>query len=398
MKRRINTWLILAIMTACTSVGTGEKPMKEVINAALDNAVAQSRLMAEKYKGQDNILPRSFIDGKMTTSDKYWWCSGFFPGVLWYSYEYSNDQEILDYAKEYTERLEDVKYYTGNHDVGFQLFSSYGNGLRLTGNPAYKEVLLTGARSLSTRYRENIGLIRSWDFNSETWQYPVIIDNMMNLELLVWAARESGDERLLKIATSHADKTMENHFRQNGSSYHVVSYDTLTGMPVIRQTWQGAGDESDWSRGQTWGLYGYVMMYRETGNLKYLEQATRIADYLINHTNMPEDFIPYWDLKAPGIPNEPRDASSAAIMASALIDLSRYTSEDLAEKYLKVAEKQIRTLASAAYTAPTGENGNFILMHSIGSIPGKGEVDVPLTYADYYYVEALMRYKKLKNL
>lgn len=398
MYKKICTLLVIVLLFSCTFNKSAEKPMKKVITAALDNAMAQAVLMAEKYKDQDSLLPRSFIDGKMTTSDKYWWCSGFFPGVLWYLYEYSNDPELLNFAREYTERLEDVKNYTGNHDNGFRLFCSYGNGLRLTGNPAYKEVLLTGAGSLCTRYRENVGLIRSWDFNQEVWQYPVIIDNMMNLELIVWAAKESGDERFLKIATSHADKTMENHFRPDGSSYHVVSYDTISGLPMVKQTWQGAGDESDWSRGQAWGLYGYVMMFRETGNQRYLEQAIKIAGYLINHPNMPEDYIPYWDLKAPGIPGELRDASAAAIIASALIDLSKYTSEDLAEKYLKVAEKQIRTLASTDYTAPVGENGNFILMHSVGSMPGKSEVDVPLTYTDYYFIEALMRYKKMKNL
>jgi uncharacterized protein YyaL (SSP411 family) len=230
------------------------------------------------------------------------------------------------------------------------------------------------------------------------WQYPVIIDNMMNLELMVWAARESGNERFLMIALSHADKTIQNHFRPDSSSYHVVSYDTITALPEKKQTWQGAGDESDWSRGQAWGLYGYTMMFRETRNQKYLDQAVKIADHLIGHPNMPGDFIPYWDLKAPNIPDEPRDASAAAIMASALVDLSRLAGNGKSEKYLEVAEKQIRTLASDHYMARPGENGNFILMHSVGSLPAKSEVDVPLPYPDYYFVEALMRYKTLKNL
>ena len=398
MIKRIHTWLILILVAACTSPGTGERSMKKTVNEALDTAMKQSILMAEKYKGQDNVFPRSFREGKMTTSDKYWWCSGFFPGVLWYLYEYSNDPEFLEYAKEYTERLEDVKYYTGNHDLGFMLYCSYGNGLRLTGDPAYKEVLLTGAKSLGTRYKDNIGMIRSWDFNKNVWQYPVIIDNMMNLELMVWAARESGNERFLNIALSHADKTIEYHFRPDYSSYHVVSFDTITAMPVIWQTWQGTADDSDWSRGQAWGLYGFTMMFRETGNQRYLDQAQKIADYLISHPNMPDDFIPYWDLKAPNIPDELRDASAGAIMASALIELSQLSGKGSAGKYMKVAETQIRTLASEKYTARIGENGNFVLMHSVGSIPSKSEVDVPLTYADYYYIEALLRYKKFRKI
>ncbi len=399
MKRtnKIQLYLLCAIISACTSVNIKEKQMQRVVDDALDLAVQQSLLMADKFKDQPEVLPRSFADGKMITSNQYWWCSGFFPGVLWYLYEYTKDSVLLNYAKEYTQRLDKVKYYTGNHDIGFQLYCSYGNGLRLTGDTSYIEVLLTGAKSLCTRYRDNIGLIKSWDFNKEMWQYPVIIDNMMNLELIVWAAKQSGDERFMKIALSHADKTIENHYRPNSSSYHVVSYDTITGLPVIKQTWQGANNESDWSRGQAWGLYGFTMMYRVTGMDRYLEQANKIANFLITHPNMPDDFIPYWDLKAPGIPNELRDASAAAVMASALIDLSKYVGKELSETYLSVAETQIRTLASEKYTAKPGENGDFILMHSVGTIPGKSEVDVPLTYADYYYVEALMRYKKLKN-
>ena len=240
-----------------------------------------------------------------------------------------------------------------------------------------------------------MGLIKSWDFSEKIWQYPVIIDNMMNLELLLWASKTSGDSTFKHISVSHADKTMRNHYRTDYSCYHVVSYDTITGEPHKKQTFQGYSDESSWSRGQAWGLYGFTYMYRETKEKRYLNQANRIASYLLNHPNMPEDYIPYWDFDAPNIPNEERDASAGALIASALIELSSYVEKDVADTYLAVAEKQIRTLASDEYTAKVGENGNFILMHSVGSKPHDSEVDVPLTYADYYYVEALVRYKKL---
>jgi hypothetical protein len=274
------------------------------------------------------------------------------------------------------------------------LYCSFGNGLRLTREESYNEVLMTGAKSLSTRFRPEIGCIQSWGSNSK-WQYPVIIDNMMNLELLMWAFKNSNDSSFYKIAVTHADTTMKNHFRQDYSSYHVVSYDTITGRIEKKQTAQGFADESAWARGQVWGLYGYTMLYRETGLTRYLDQAVHIADFLINHPNMPEDLIPYWDFNAPEIPNEKRDASAAAIMASALIELSAYADQERSEKYLDIAEKQILILSTPEYRAGLGENGNFILKHSVGSIPGKSEVDVPLTYADYYYLEAMMRFRKL---
>jgi len=333
----------------------------------------------------------------MTISDSRWWTSGFFPGVLWYLYEDGHDLTILKYARKYTARVEREKYTTDNHDVGFMLNCSFGNGFRLTGDSAYIQVLLTGAKSLSTRYNAKVGLIRSWDFNKDKWQYPVIIDNMMNLELLLRASKISGDSFYQNIAISHANKTKEHHYRTDFSCYHVVSYDSITGLPHKKQTHQGFADESAWSRGQAWGLYGYTFMYRETLDKQYLEQAKQIASFMISHPNMPADYIPYWDYNAPGIPNEPRDASAASLMASALIELSGFVDDELSDQYLQVAEKQIRTLASPAYTAKLSENGDFILMHGTGSKPHNSEVDVPLTYADYYYVEALLRYKKYLN-
>ena len=374
-----------------------KEKLNKVIYNALSHATAQSLLMAKSLESDKEKLPRSFVNGKLTTSDSRWWCSGFFPGVLWYLYEGNKNSQILNFAKDYTARIECEKYTTDNHDIGFMIFCSFGNGYRLTGDLAYKEVINTASQSLAIRYCDKVGLIRSWDFNKNVWQYPVIIDNMMNLEMLMWSAKQTGNKCFSDISVSHANKTMEHHYRPDMSCYHVVSYDTITGLPHKKQTWQGFSDPSAWSRGQGWGLYGYTFMYKETKDPKYLEMAKKIAAYMIYHPRMPKDYIPYWDFDAPGIPNEPRDASAAALMASALIELSEYVEKPLAKKYLKVAETQIRTLASPAYTAKIGENGNFILKHSVGSLPHKSEVDVPLTYADYYYVEALVRMRnKLK--
>lgn len=372
--------------------------MQEIVDNALSFSCKQALLMAKDYEKKQNLLPRSFENSQSTSSGTEWWTSGFFPGTLWYLYENSNDSLILKYAKLFTHRLEKEQYTVRNHDIGFMIFCSYGNGYRLTNDSCYKKVILTASSSLSKRFKSEVGLIRSWDFNKEKWQYPVIIDNMMNLEMLLWASENGGNLKFKDIAMSHADKTMINHYRGDNSCYHVVSYDTITGVPHIKQTNQGFDDDSVWSRGQAWGLYGYTMMYRKTKKQRYLKKAQAIADFLINHPSMPEDMIPYWDFDAPNIPYEPRDASSAAIMASALIELSDYSEKNKSDFYLKIAEKQIRSLASEKYTAKLGENGNFILEHSTGNYPIHSEIDAPLTYADYYYIEALTRYKKKMDM
>ena len=373
--------------------------MREVITKSFKVIETQSVAMADYLSDKEGRLPRSYNQekGEIITSDSKWWCSGFFPGVLWYLYDYSRDSGHRSLAEKYSGRVEKEKFNTYDHDIGFQIYCSFGNGYRLTGRDDYREVLKVAGESALKRYNPLIGVIRSWDFNRQAWQYPVIIDNMMNLELLMWNYHNTGNPLFKEVAVSHSDKTIENHFRPDFSSYHVVSYDTITGLPHVRQTHQGAFDESIWARGNAWGLYGYVVMYRETKLQRYLDQAVAIANLMIDHPNMPEDGIPYWDYLAPDIPVALRDASAGAIMASALIELSTQTGGDLSQKYLSVAEKQLTTLASPEYLAEPGTNGFFILKRSVGHLPGKSEVDVPLTYADYYFVEALLRYKALKG-
>lgn len=395
MKKYFIPFFLIAFlwMTSCASVS--RKHLSRIIPQSIHTAVEQAYAMAESLREDTILLPKSIDEnGNLLTSDSRWWGSGFFPGSLWYLYELTGEDSLRVLAESFTRRIEREKFTTNNHDVGFMIYCSFGNGYRLTRNTSYPEVMLTAARSLSTRYNPQIGLIRSWDFNKQRWQYPVIIDNMMNLELLMWATRYSRDSSFYKIAVSHADKTAENHYRPDNSCYHVVSYDLKTGRPEKKETWQGYSHESSWARGQAWGLYGYTMMYRETGLERYLNQAKAIADFLIHHPNLPEDKIPYWDFDAPDIPDAKRDASAAAIMASALIELSGFVDKNLKKEYLSIAEQQLITLSSPAYRATIGTNGNFLLKHCVGALPLKSEVDVPLTYADYYYLEALARYKR----
>lgn len=394
MRKEILALLFIAILMGCA----GKDEMDAVIGKGLSVSVEQSKLMAKSIWEQKTLLPRTLDkEGKLITSDSKWWTSGFFPGVLWYLYEATGDTLLKEYACDYTSRVEKEKYNKGNHDVGFMLYCSFGNGYRLTGNEKYKQVLLKGAESLSTRYKDHIGVIRSWDFNRAVWQYPVIIDNMMNLELLEWASKNSDNSRFDAMARSHADVTLKNHFRPDYSCWHVVSYDTITGQPEKKHTRQGYSHESSWSRGEAWALYGYVMMYRETQQKHYLAHAKKVANYILTHPRMPEDGIPYWDYDAPDIPDTYRDASAGAIMASAFIELSTMIQGELSRKCLMMAETQLKTLTSPEYLAEPGTNGNFILKHSVGSLMEHSEVDVPLTYADYYYVEALLRYRKVKS-
>lgn len=397
MKKNLLNCFLLALALCSCSTNQESESMKSVVERGLQRSAEQSLLMASSLENVEGKLPKSIKDGKLETSGYQWWCSGFFPGVLWYLYEYNPTAEMKKYAEMYTQRVEKAQFVTDNHDVGFMINCSYGNGYRLTGNKVYENTMIQAAKSLSTRYKPNVGLIRSWDFNKKIWQYPVIIDNMMNLELLMKVGKMVNDSTYINIALSHADNTMKNHFRPDYSCYHVVSYDTITGQPHIKQTHQGYADDSSWARGQAWAIYGYTMMYKESGKKDYLIQANNIAKYLMGHPKMPADKVPYWDFDCPDIPNTPRDASAAAIMASALIDLSQLNHDDFGNKCLAYAEDQIRSLTSPEYLAEKGTNCNFILKHSTGHKPGNSEVDVPLSYADYYYVEALMRLKNLYN-
>ena len=383
---------------ACNPSAGKEKKLLSVVDKTLNSSVERALLMATSMADMPGRLPKS-VDkkGNLETCGSEWWVSGFFPGELWYLYQYSHNDSVRYWAGQYTQRVFDQQYTTSNHDVGFMIFCSFGNGYKVTGNKAYLPVIKNAANSLATRFNPVTGCIRSWDkasWNSQ-WQYPVIIDNMMNLELLMWASRKLDEPRLETIAVTHANTTITNHFRPDGSSYHVVSYDTLTGQPELKQTAQGYSNESAWARGQAWGLYGFTMMFRESGDSAYLKQAETIADFIIDNPNLPDDKIPYWDFNAPDIPNAYRDVSAGAIICSALLELQKYVPEEKSGSYMLVAEQQLESLCSDNYLAKPGTNANFLLKHSVGNLPGGTEIDVPLSYADYYFVEAMMRYKSL---
>lgn len=366
------------------------------IDYAIVNESPESRAKREKNGWGELTNPRnSEPDGILNLVPSKDWTSGFFPGELWFLYEYTQNNFWKKKAQQHTDILEKEKMNGSTHDMGFKVYCSFGNGYRLTQDEHYKEVLLQSAHTLATRFKPAAGIIRSWDHSAAKWVCPVIIDNMMNLELLFWATKESKDSTFYRIAVDHARTTMKHHFRPDFSSYHVIDYDTITGQVLKKNTHQGFADESAWSRGQAWALYGYTMCYRETRLPEFLEQAQNIEKYLFTHPNMPEDLIPYWDFDAPGIPDEPRDVSAATVIASALYELSLYDPEK-GERYRSNADKIIENLTKH-YRATLKKDNGFLLLHSTGTKPTNTEVDVPIVYADYYFIEALMRKNKLEK-
>lgn len=381
----------ITVLSGCNSERVKDEELLNTIDKSLQLACKHYSHLVDQVP--DSLFPRTYINGQLKLVDRYDWTSGFFPASLWYLFEYSNDSILLKAAQKFTSFLKPLENFKGTHDLGFMVYCPYGNGYRLTKDSAYRLVICKAAESLSSRFNTQVGLIKSWD--NDHWQYPVIIDNMMNLELLCEASKLTNDSIFYQISAIHANTTLKNHFRPDHSSYHLVNYDTLTGAIIQKQTVQGYSDSSAWARGQSWGLYGFTMMFRETADSVYLKKACQVADLLITYPNLPEDAIPYWDYNVPITSGTPRDASAAAIMASALIELHNYVPK---ADYLEHAKKIIRSLTSSNYLAKTENNGNFLLMHSTGHLPANSEIDVPLIYADYYFVEALLRMKEqLKN-
>lgn len=381
---------LLSLLFLCKNASG--QTMKSLIDDNFQFAAKQYKVLAKNTPADK--MPRTFnaVDNKLVDSKTDWWTSGFYPGTLWYIYEQTNDADIKAEAEHRLAILEKEKHYAGNHDVGFMIFCSFGNAYRITKNEAYRPTIDTAAMSLISRYKSKVRAIRSWDWGKQ-FSCPVIIDNMMNLELLCWVSNNSDNAPIYRdIAIEHANTTMKNHFRPDYSCYHVVDYDINTGKVRQRVTWQGYSDSSSWSRGQGWALYGYTMMYRMTKDKNYLRQAENVANYIINHPRLPADGVPYWDFDDPKIPNSLRDVSAASLIASALLELGTFVT-DKQKEYVAKAELILRSLSSDKYRAAYGTNGGFLLKHSVGSLPHNSEVDVPLTYADYYFVEALQRYK-----
>lgn len=413
MKQLLSISLCLTLGLSAVLAQTSEN---EFIKENIGFAARQTQLMLKDPTSGKAIMPHSTReDGTAARGSIYMWTSGFFPGSLWYLSQYTGDRALKDSALVWTKKLEPLKTFTDNHDIGFMMYCSYGNANRFAPEASYNDILVESARSLCTRYNAKTGTIQSWNgFRSwhgdKVYDFPVIIDNMMNLELLFFASKQTGDDSFKNIAVSHAEKTMENQVRKDYSCFHIVYYDKVTGKPIKGETSQGYSDNSAWSRGQGWGIYGFTTVYRETKDPRFLKTAQKMADFYIQHPNLPSDKVAYWDFNAfqegyqPGVRSNAnklvtnyRDASAAAVVASALLELSTYTKGEAGKKYFEVAKQILHSLAGPNYRAKEGANAHFVLMHSTGAIPQNSEIDVPLVYADYYFIEALFRYDRLLN-
>lgn len=417
MRFFLNLFLSGIFLSSCQSNVNNEKWVCD----ALDVASYQLKFTAQELK-DSVVMPRSlwtgydvsFLESQLerdasTFADSLWvnppkeklgtrrncniydWTSGFFPGSLWYAYELTGDADLKNEAIDYTNRMFPISKYKDNHDIGFMINCSYGNAMRLAPNDSIMDVIVETAENLCSRFNVQIGCIRSWDFGH--WNYPVIIDNMMNLDLLFNATNLTGNQKYKQVAIKHAYTTMKHHFRPDFTSFHVVSYND-DGSVELKGTHQGKNDDSAWARGQGWAVYGYTSCYRETKDVKFLNQAVNVAEMIIKR-NVASDKVCYWDFDAPIKRETPRDASAAAVIASAFLELSTFAENG--DRYFDYAEEILKSLSSKKYLSEKGQNKGFVLMHSVGSLPHGSEIDTPINYADYYYLEALKRYNDLKK-
>ena len=374
------------------------------VNKALDYCAKQTQRTLTELK-TDSGIDYTMMPRNIMADEQHWncrkatkeeWCTGFWPGVLWYDYEYTKDKQVLEEAENFTHSLKFLSHIPAyDHDLGFLVFCSYGNGYRLTKNPAYKQVILDTADTLATLFNPIVGTILSWprEVEPRNWPHNTIMDNMINLEMLFWAAKNGGNPYLYDIAVSHADKTMKSQFRPDYTSYHVAVYDTITGNLIKGVTHQGYADSTMWARGQAWAIYGYTVVYRETKDPKYLDFAQKVTDVYLDR--LPEDKVPYWDFDDPSIPDAPRDASAGAVVASALLELSTYLPNGTGKRYKDAAIEMLTSLSSDSYQS--GESKPSFLLHSVGHWPNHSEIDASIIYADYYYIEALLRLKRLQE-
>ncbi len=408
--------LIFFFSVVLFSFSNGYKQLGLPINQVIETAVLQYKGMLNKSTDLEYYPRTTNIEGKLKFVTIKDWTGGFWPGSLWYMYEFTKDNFWKKNALKWTKSLEQNQYNNTHHDLGFMMYCSYGNAYRLTKDSSFIPILIQSANSLITRYSPKVGSIKSWNErksydNKQVWKFPVIIDNMMNLELLFFASKQTKNPIYRDIAIKHAETTMRNHIRPDFSTYHMVNYDETTGEVLDRKTVQGFSDNSQWARGQAWAVYGFMVVYRETKNKKFLEIAQKMANFYLNNPRLPQDRVPYWDFNVGERGYEPewrfdsekyqpipRDASASAIMASALLELCNYSGHELKTKYINEAITTLVSLSGPEYLANPGTNNHFLLKHSVGNMQKNSEVNVPLIYADYYFLEALLRYKKLKKI
>lgn len=313
------------------------------------------------------------------------WTSGFFAGSMWYLYKLTGNSFWRDHATQWTKDLEPEAYETSDHDTGFRIFNSYGNAYKIEEGRFYQKTVIQAASTLAKRFDPDIGAIKSWEWIGN---YPVIIDNLMNLELLFWSAETAVKKEWYDIAYKHAETSLKYHLREDGSTYHVVDF-TNSGKVNWKDSLQGYDAESVWARGQSWAIYGFTMIYRFTKEEKFLEGATASADYFIE--NLPDDFIPPYDFLEPEPSVRTKDVSAAAITASALFELYTFTKE---QKYFNTAVEILYSLSSEKYLTKNSQVSSILDK----STRHRGQGNLGTSYADYYFLEAIIRYQELTDV
>ena len=387
----------------------------------VDRALDGLRLADGTY--DYTMEPRNILEGEVQwncrRASAEEWCSGFWSGVLWMVYEseelkvkseeFASAQQappcavanstlstqhstLKEAAEGYTDSLKFLATQpVYDHDLGFLVINSFLKGYEATGREDYKQTALACADTLATLFNPTVGTLLSWPRHVKDYGgHNTIMDNMINLELLFWASENGGSQQLRDIAIRHAETTMQNHFREDGSCYHVAVYDTLTGQFLRGVTHQGYADESMWSRGQSWAIYGYTMVYRYTRDQRFLDFAQKVTDiYLRRLHETSDDWVPLWDMDDPRGLEAPKDASAACVVASALLELCNYVGEDKGTVYREAATQMLADLGTDKYQSR--DRNVAFLMHSTGHHPAGSEIDASIIYADYYYIEALIK-------
>lgn len=385
--------LILIVSALSFASCTGRREMNALVRNTADISL-KTLLRSAESVSDSTCFPSFGKEGHWKTKSSENWVSGFYGGCLWQAFAFSGDPQFERLARKWTDGIEREKYNRETHDLGFRFMCTFGNGFRMSSDTAFADycraVRDTAALTLSQRFHPESGVLSSdWDKEPIEGTIPCVIDIMMNLEILFEAALSTGDSRFYEIAVSHADATWRDFVREDGGTYHVVRYDVSDGSVRDRGQLQGDTKESTWSRGHAWLVYGMVVAYRYTKDERYLEYAEKAADYFISHLN--EDGVAAWDFQSDD--SQP-DASASAVVASALYEMLNYIPKgEQRRHYAAEADRMLAALCSPAYFI--GADTDCLLDHSVQYYHFGYNVDKPAIFADYYFLEALNRYKSI---
>lgn len=390
--RSVAASLAVCMSLACVAPATAVASLPEAgfysqVRSA--QSYAKARVLSTEKRTPKARYTYYSRNGAWETRAANGWISGFLPGELWLDYQLTGDSWWRTRATARQASLGSLHLSSAETDLGFRYFSSYARGYRLTGDKRLRTVALRAAKYQAARYGPSVGLVRSRNTASD---YHVIMDDMMNLQILWWGARNGGSKYWRSVAHQHALNTARDFIRPDGSTYHLVIYDPATGAVKQKTTSQGYSADSMWSRGQAWAIHGFATAYRETGDPVLLDAARRVSDRFL--ADVPPDMVPYWDFRAPNIPDEPRDSAAAAIAASGLIDLA--TTDPSAENRLRygdAAKAILASLGSPAYLS-VGSGDPAVLRHGTMSYWG-GTADVGQSFGDYFFLEAMLRSRRL---